>query len=216
MQTQADPADSTPDVTGPTRPTTQELLDGERVTLSLDILPLRMKVPTQWKITRPGSSGRLVVLEGPTPGGLAQINLKHQDPPTPKAFEQLLMGARRDNEPDTEIEVRQLGSAHVIERIGVGRPMNMPVVGPDGLPELDDKGEIQVQSMVPMRWRINVYVPMADHVENYELNFLDLSEQQYGVDKDFLRGILSTLEYAGPSTAPADATPAELFPPPNR
>ena len=195
-----------------TRPTTQELVEGSRVPMALDMLPLVMQVPPSWKITRHSSpSGSIAWLEGPTPAGEARIHLKLQNAMTPRQWDQLVMGTQREiqraDDPNTKLETRKLGAADLIERRTVGTPISAPLVDATGMPTLDAKGDVVMHTMTPMRWRVSIYLPREGQVEHYELNFIDLEKPQYEKDREFLEGILKTLRYTG--TGPVtDPTPA--------
>ena len=52
------------------RPTTQELISGPYTALKLDPLPIRLSVPSGWKLV---TLGAITMLEGPTPSGDASI-----------------------------------------------------------------------------------------------------------------------------------------------
>ncbi len=205
--------ESPPDQPDPatTRPTTQELVSGSRVPMTLDVLPLVLDVPPQWKITRQGSTGTIVWLEGPSPGGEAHVALKVQEPLLPQKFDQLLAGTKREierpAEPGATTDMRRLGHAHVIERRSVGRSFTGSA--------LDAKGEVIQRTIVPMLWRVNVYMPSPERVENYELKFIDLEKEQYEIDRSFLEGIIKSLRLVGDgggtdgtTTAPAGTQPA--------
>jgi|SRR5688572_14621037 len=197
------------------RPTTQELVEGSRVPITLDVLPLVMQVPPSWKITRHDTSGGSIVwLEGPTPAGEARIQLKLQVAMTPRQWDQLVMGTQREiqraDDANTKLEMRKLGGADVIERRTAGSPISAPVVDATGMPTLDAKGDVVMHTMIPMRWRVSVYVPREGQVDHYELNFIDLEKPQYEADRQFLEDVLKTLRYTGggPGTDPTTAAAA--------
>jgi len=205
------------------RPTTQELLESPRTTMTLDVLPLTLQVPPHWKITRRSTSNLpLVWLEGPAPAGDVQIALKVQEPLIPQKFEQLLLGTRREieraAEPNTQLTIRQLGPATVIERRSVGIPFEARALDPMGIPIRDPSGVELTRTVTPMRWRVSVYMPAEGRVDHHELNFIDLEKPQFDMDRKFLEDILATLRFAGegggsaatgPSTQPAQpATPS--------
>ncbi len=206
-----------------TRPTTQELTEGPRVPTSLDILPLMMQVPPQWKIVRRGKTG-MVFLEGPSPSTEVSIQLSQEIPIPAASFQQLLQGVRREQQhkedPNLEIIMRMIGPAHVIERRSAGRPITAAVLDGSGMPVTDAKGDVVMHTMIPMRWSINVYPPAAGGgAENYELSFIGLEKAHYDADRAFLEGIVSTLRLTGsaaetgttaPATAPAATQPAGL------
>src|SRR5205807_2797935 len=67
------------DAAASTRPTTQDLLTGERTSLKLGSLPLVMDVPKSWKVESPTGGGEW--LQGPTPHGQVRIQLTSQGTP---------------------------------------------------------------------------------------------------------------------------------------
>jgi len=198
------------------RPTTQELVASSRTAMTLDVLPLTLQVPPQWKITRRSTSSLpLVWLEGPAPAGDVQIALKVQEPMIPPKFEQLLLGTRREieraSEPNTQLTIRQLGPATIIERRTVGIPFEARALDPTGMPLRDPSGVELTRTVTPMRWRISVYAPGEGLMNHYELNFIDLEKPQYDADRKFLEDILSTLRFAGEGAATQPATqPGQL------
>jgi hypothetical protein len=206
---QADPQ-TDPQNAAATRPTTQELVEGSRVPVTLDILPLILQVPASWKITRHGSGGANVWLEGPTPYGEAQIDLTQRPTVARREYDMFVKGIRRriDTPSGREtIQQRQLGPMHIIDYREELPAAPMPVVDETGLPKLDASGEIVMETAVPMRWRQSIYVPRADHAEHYELRFVVLTKDQYEADRAFLEQIFASLRYVG-AAEPGAAAPA--------
>jgi hypothetical protein len=194
------------------RPTTQELVEAPRITMNLDVLPLTLQVPPHWKLTRrSASNGPLVWLEGPAPAGDVQIGLKFQEPMLPQKFELLLQGTRREieraSEPNTQLTMRQLGPATVIERRSMGIPFEARALDALGMPIRDPSGVELTRTVTPMRWRVSVYVPGEGRVDQYELNFIDLEKPQYDMDRKFLEDVLATLRFAGQSAGTPTPTP---------
>lgn len=193
----------------PPRPTTQELREGSRNPLVLDTLPLRMQVPESWKITR--HSGSVVWLEGPTPNSDARIALKHRETIPHAQYESFLRGTRRDQEQEknTIIDIRTTGTMTIVDRRSFLNPSSSPEVDAQGIPKLDDKGQIVMQTTIPMRWWLHCFVPFEDRVDQFELSFVAITKGEYDQDREFLEKILATLEYIGPqpttqpTTAPA-------------
>jgi hypothetical protein len=194
-----------------TRPTTQELVEGKRVPLMLDVLPLVMQVPPSWKITRHGSGGSNVWLEGPTPYGDAQIDLTPRPAVARREYDMFLTGIRRRIESPSgreKIQQREVGPMHIVDYREELSVAPMPVVDEAGLPKLDEKGDVVMQTTVPMRWRQSIYVPRKDHAEHYELRFVVLTKDQYEVDRAFLEQIFASLRYVGAADEPAATAPA--------
>ena len=200
-----------PQTTATTRPTTQELVEGQRVPMTLDVLPLVMEVPASWKITRHGTGGSNVWLEGPAPYGEIQIDLTPRPAISRREYDMFLKGIqRRIDTPSARetIQQRQIGPMHIVDYREELAAAPMPVVDETGLPKLDDRGEIVMQTAVPMRWRQSIYVPRKDHAEHYELRFVVLTKDQYEVDRAFLEQIFASLRYVGAAVEPTATAPA--------
>jgi hypothetical protein len=182
----------------------------------LDTLPLSMQVPQGWQITRHGTAGSIVWLEGPTPHSDARIDLKQREPLSTSEYELYLRGTEREQreEPAAQVRIRDAGPMKVVERISMLKPVTAPLVDAQGLHQLDEHGEFVVQTTTPMRWRLNVFVPREQEVEHYELNFVVITREQYEVDRPLLESMLGTLRYIGPGTAPA-TQPAPAAPSPD-
>lgn len=192
----------------PPRPTTQELVEGSRIGLILDSLPLRMQVPPQWKITRHGSTGSVVWVEGPSPHSEARISLKEREAMPPQQFEAYLSGIRRaEAEGKDTFIFRTTGPIQIIERRSLMSPVTVPLTDIDGLPILDDKGEVTMHTSTPLRWWISCFVPREDRVEHYELTLVDLTQEQFAQDQKFLEDMVSTITYTGPAPATPSTQP---------
>jgi hypothetical protein len=176
-----------------------------------------MQVPPEWRIAREGG-GLIVMLQGPTPHSEASIQLKERDAIPTSEFENLMAGIRREQASGSgegSVSIRSQGPVQFVERQSFMRPMNLPVTDPTGVQLVDEKGEPRMQRTTPMRWRVNVFVPRAETYDYFELNFINLSKEQYEIDRQFLQHMLATLQYVGPlpagddgaaTTAPAAAT----------
>jgi hypothetical protein len=196
-----------------TRPTTQELVRGERVWINLDTLPLRLRAPSSWRITRHGSAGSNVWLEGATLHGDVQIDLTQRPAVARREYELFLKGIQRRIDSPSGREAIQLGQVGPMQIVDYREELPAapkPVVDESGNPKLDASGELVMQTAVPMRWRRSIYVPRADHAELYELRFVVLTKDQYEADREFLEQIFASLQYVGttdgaapPSTGPA-------------
>src|SRR5262249_11729980 len=107
--------------TKPSRPTTQELIEGPRTRIPLRAMPFSMEVPRGWQIK---SVGGVQILEGPTPAGVAQIQLAKHGSPIPQHAERLIEGAKKEAAaspgPLTLADVREIGSFKMLETRSVG------------------------------------------------------------------------------------------------
>ena len=171
------------------RPTTQELLEGPRRSIALGAMPLSVQAPPGWSVkTMDGTSATF--LEGPTPTGDASIKLSDRAATKPDKLEILAAGAKKEREqfPDSIklAEMRDIrGGAKVLERQRVGKLMT---------PALSEPG---VKESPPFSWTITVFVPRGNDYETHELNFVNLTADQYETDKALLRGIVESIAVNG-------------------
>jgi hypothetical protein len=190
----------------PPRPTTQELLSGPYKTIVLPGMPLSVQAPQSWKID---VEGPLTFLQGPTPTDDAMIQLAQRETRSSDQVENLLAGAKHDQEmhPDTVklVDMREMGDTKVLEQLSISRPITTPKVDAHGDGILDEHGNLQTVTTTTARWKFSVLVPYQNEFSDYELNFIDLSGEQYAADKDFLEKIMSSLRTDG-SVAPASTT----------
>jgi len=202
-----DPNQESQTPAAPPRPTTQQLTEGPYSRIKLDILPLTLDVPPGWKIER---LGQLVLLEGYTPVDQARIQLAVRDRLTQSLVDALLSGSKKeaaaaDKSAQMTVEMRELPGMKVLERRSIGRTISIPVTDAQGVQKLDAQGQPMSHSTTPMRWRLNFFVPSGKDFDQYELNFIDLSVDQYNAERSFLEKIINSamLEGAPPATAPA-------------
>jgi hypothetical protein len=187
------------------RPTTQELTSGRRTRSPLTPLPLTMEVPPSWTqgefkgIKNPGN-----LLQGYTPAGEVQIDFASRPSIKQEDFDRVLEGAKKEmaKNPSMKVQLRPLGDIKILERQSVGpaKPLTL----------LDEAGQPHTSVESNFKWTISVLVPHEGAFQVYELNFIGLTKSQYDKDKEFLEGILGTLQYAGDTgggTAPPP-TPA--------
>jgi hypothetical protein len=180
----------------PTRPTTQELTSGPYKKLTLPGMPLAVQAPQSWKIAIEGS---LTFLEGPTPSDNAMIQLAQRESLRPEQVESLLEGVKREQaqHPETvkRADLRQVGDMKIIEQLSISAPVSTPKVDAKGDAVLDEHGNIITTANSSAHWRLTVLVPYEKMFSDYELNFIDLTGEQYALDKDFLERILSSISY---------------------
>ncbi len=196
------------DVEKPAAPTTQELLHGARHRVQLSPLPASLMAPPGWGVRQMPGSG-VVFLQGPLPTGEEvhiQLSRKEtrwtEDAAKGVGMEEriglLKAGALKEQKDHPErvkhVSVRELGAARVFEKQSVSPPSTML--------HLDEKGN--PITLPPLyHWTITLFVPAGDSFNAYELNFLDLNTVEHEDSRDFLKGILNTLELDGtPATRP--------------
>src|SRR5689334_18840042 len=126
-----------PATTGPSRPTTQELLNGPTKKLSLGVIPFNITVPQSWEVKTSGDG--LAFLQGPTPAGDVQIQLaKRHSQLSPQDVEALIRAAKKEADAHPEAKrtatLRETPSFRILDRQSVGNPMTVPATDPDGKP----------------------------------------------------------------------------------
>lgn len=178
------------------RPTTQQLLSGPYVRLRLPGMPLSLQVPPEWKIS---FMNTLALLEGPTPFDRAAIQLSHRDPLREDQIELLVAGVRKKHQdrpsPINDFKFKKLSGMNVLEELSSSEPIITPKVDAWGQNMLDPNGNPITTTITPVHWKLTVFVPGDKAFNQYELNFIDLTTDQYAVDKEFLRKIVDSLEY---------------------
>src|ERR1700733_1694871 len=137
-------ASAAPAAAQPTRPTTQELLNGPYKKLTLPGMPLAVQVPASWKIE---VDGPLTYLEGPTPSDNAMIQLAQRESRNPDQVEIQLEGVKRDQSqhPDTvkRADLRAVGDMKILDQLSISPPVTMPRVDAKGGAELDEHGNLR-------------------------------------------------------------------------
>ncbi|MBC8107461.1 MAG: hypothetical protein H7Z14_12785 [Anaerolineae bacterium] len=174
--------------TQPARPTTQELLQGESTRVALKAIPFWISVPRGWELK---SQAGVIVLEGPTPTGIAQLGIGRHLAPIAQHDERLIEGAKREAAakpgPYTLADVRDSGGLKVLETRSVGKTLPMPAI--------DNLGNKIADTTTRMDWKTIVFVPDGRDVAVCEIHFIDLTREQYDQDKELLTKIMSSLQY---------------------
>ena len=182
------------------RPTTQELLESRRTRSALIPLPLTMEMPPGWgKLEDLGDlkiSAGLNLIQGYTPHGEVQIQLSSRPAMKMDALDRLVEAGKKEQASKPQqivrFDLRQAGNVKILERQVVGEPRPFTVYDANNQPHTTTEANFT--------WTIQVLVPNEGAYQVYELNFMGLTKNQYDQDKDFLEGILKTLQYAGDST----------------
>ena len=187
----------------PARPTTQQLTEGPYKTISLPEMPLTMKVPESWSIDSPSTTtGGIKFLVGPTPSGQVTINLAQHGAVKKDQLQMLITRGKDEQQkkPDSikRYEVRDVGELKLIERLSYEPPRTVDELGPSG--------QNVRTTFVPVRWNVIAMVPYQDSYTRYELNFMDLTADQFSKDQAFLERIVSSLAAEGSTPVSAPAT----------
>jgi hypothetical protein len=187
-------ADAASQVSAPgARPTTQELLSGEHVRVGLRVIPFTIEAPKGWQLK---SHGGVLVLEGPTPAGTAQIQIGKYLPPIAQHAERLIDGAKKEVAsapgPHNMVDVRKIGDVQVLEYRLVGQTRASPAI--------DGAGKKIADTSTPMQWKLSAFVTSGKETEICQVSMLDLTREQYEIDKELLQRIIASLKY-DPSAA---------------
>lgn len=177
-----------PAATQPTRPTTQELLQGEPTRVALKVIPFWISVPRGWELK---SQVGVMVLEGPTPTGMAQLQVGRHLAPIAQHDLRMIEGAKREAAakpgPYTLADVRESGGLKVLETRSVGNTLQTPAI--------DAQGTKIADTTTRMDWKTTVFVPDGRDMAVCEIHFIDLTREQYDRDKELLTKIMSSLQY---------------------
>lgn len=179
---------SAPASSKPAAPTTQDLLNGEQQRVALKAIPFWISVPKGWELKSPAG---VLVLEGPTPSGVAQLQVGRHLAPVAKHADNLIEGARREAAarpgPYTLAEVRDMNGLKVLETRSIGATSPTPAI--------DAAGNQIATTSTRMEWKTTVFVPDGRDTVVCEVHFIDLSREQYDRDKDLLTKIMASLTY---------------------
>ena len=168
-------------------PTTQELLTGPYRRIQLADWPLSIEAPQSWKIET--DMGGFIFLQGHAPHGPVQIQLAKRPSLSPDKLDQLVKAARADAAADPRrarsVELREATGFQLLERKGAEPTVTVP--------QVDDQGNPIEIEHTPYSWTLNVLIPRGDELENHELNFYDLTRDQYEADRAFLEKIIDSI-----------------------
>jgi len=177
-----------PAATKPSLPTTQELMNGEQQRLALKAIPFWISVPKGWELKSPVG---VLVLEGPTPSGVAQLQIGRHLAPIEKHADNLIEGAKREAAahpgPYTLAQVRDMNGLRVLETRSVGTTSPTPAI--------DAAGNQIAPTSTRMEWKTTIFVPDGRDTAVCEVHFIDLSREQYDRDKELLTKIMASLTY---------------------
>jgi hypothetical protein len=174
--------------TQPARPTTQELLSGEPQRIALKAIPFWISVPRGWEMK---SQAGVMILQGPTPSGVAQLQIGRHLAPIANHAENLISGAQREAAgkagPYTLAQVSDMNGLKALEKRSIGTTQSTPAI--------DAAGNTIAQTYTPMDWKKSVFVSEGRETIVCEIHFIDLSREQYDLDKEVLSKIIASLQY---------------------
>jgi hypothetical protein len=154
----------------------------------LKVIPFWVSVPRGWELK---SLAGVMVLEGPTPSGVARLQIGRHLAPIAQHAERLMEGAKREAAskpgPYTLADVRESGGLKVLETRSIGATQPRPAI--------DAEGNQIAQTTTPMDWKTSVFVPDGRDTAVCEIHFIDLTREQYDRDKELLTKIMSSLQY---------------------
>ena len=171
--------------TASTRPTTQELVAGNRKRVALGSPVLTIEVPASWKDT---VTDHARWIEGYTPHGEVRLLVSSRGEQygltTIAAMEKKARSeAQADPEHLTVIPFRPLsGAAKAMERREI---LALPLLRGDGSREV----------VKTMDWSVEAFIPADKQFTIELLHFYDLTLAQYLQDKEFLEQIVNSLRY---------------------
>ena len=175
-------------------PSGNDLLNAPRERLKIRFAPFSLELPSGWKLNSL-AEGRVVLLEGPAPGGTVSISISSRRKFTPEQVTYFETGARQlsataptTNPASDSVILKMIDQVHVIERKSVEG-------GQTALPA----GSSVSASQSPMvRWVLSTYIPSKDGFDSYDFSFVGLMQTQYETDKAFLQSIFDSLKYEEP------------------
>jgi hypothetical protein len=184
-------------------PTTQELLTGHRSRTILLPIPVSLEMPPGWGPDRRTGMPNLIM--GYTPsGGEVSIQLIPRTPLWPKELDTLVAASKKEMAANPnkilKAELRPLGTAQVLERQRVGDPAPLTTY------DKQNKPHESIESY--FEWTLDILVPHDEGIQDNQISFLGLTKSQYDKDKDFLNGVISTLQYVSASESGTSATTA--------
>jgi hypothetical protein len=182
----------------PAGPTTQQLLTGPRKRIALSPLPVTASVPEGWSVFSPPGN-TFTFLQGPLPeGGEVHIQLTQKpslwsDEKSPMTMDERLellkAAAQKEQKASLQtikyVDLRSMGNVKIFEKRSLFQPASGSEVNEQGKP---------ISVPLQYRWTITFFVPHDKTYQSYEMNFLDLTESQYTVNRAFLHGIVDSLK----------------------
>lgn len=194
------PADPSASQSAATNPTTQpaddagahDVTNQELTPVPLGAIPFAMNAPKGWKFK---SRAGVLTLEGPTIAGTAQIQIVRHMQPIAGHAERLVEGAKKEIAaepgPYNKCDVRTVGGVQVLEFRKLGRPT--------GAPAIDATGKQIAPGGTSMQWKLTAFVRRAGGTEKdldmCEIGFVDLTREQYDIDKELLEKMIVSLKY---------------------
>ena len=156
--------------------------------MPLRAIPFNLTVPRGWDFK---SEDGITVLQGPSPKGIVQIAIGKHISPIPDHAKRLIDGAKKElaDHPNQYAlaNVRQDNGVQILETRSIDATRQSPTIDADG--------SVLAPTSTPMRWKISAFVTNGAELDICEINFVDLTREQYDRDKDFLQQIIASLQY---------------------
>jgi hypothetical protein len=172
------------------RPTTGQLLNGEQVRIPLRAIPFTVSVPKGWQLK---ANAGIITLEGPTPSGTVQIQVSRHVAPIAQHAERLIEGAKKEVQNNSS----KYGLAEVRNMTPEIRCLEYRTVARDpiGGPTIDSTGRQIAPTATPMQWKLTAFVPHGRDTDLCELAFIDLTLEQFEIDRPVLEKVFASFQY---------------------
>lgn len=168
--------------TGPSLPTTQDLLSGPFDQINLRPLPLKAQVPRSWGIETLGDAD-ITLLHGPGPAGTQlHIQLGVLMSMNAQRMNGILQAAQHDAQNDPSIihcNVRQQGDMQILDVLRLLPAATQP------------KDQ-------PIDWKITYFVQSGLDYDAYVLSIIGITQNQYDQSKALLNKIINSVTYNKP------------------
>ncbi len=192
--------DSTPTASEPpppTRPTTQDLVSGDRTELDIKSAPLSVKVPPSWKVELVDG---ITMLEGPTPSGDTTITVTTLPGMSSRRIELMVDGAEADAQqrPDrVQVhDLHQINGLRVIDKIMYTVSTTQASTQPDDTNAIDagtaDTPIVETGDGQLISWSRLVFVPFEDTFLPCSFSVSAMTPNEYGQDQAFLQSVLDS------------------------
>jgi hypothetical protein len=156
--------------------------------LRLSYFPLVVDAPRGWTI-KSFVNGEIVFLEGPTPSGDdVQIQLSHRG--RVSADQLLIRQNATTREATAQSESLKLSEARMSGPLTI---LEQQSLGKEKVSLTDAHGNA-LPDTVNYKWTVHVFVPRETDFENFELNFVGLTADQFRKEGDFLRRIITSIK----------------------
>ncbi len=189
-----------PAAAGDARPSTQALRDAPRRELALLYVPLKIRVPQDWKLENLRlPQNELHFLRGPGSRDDIRIQIATRPPLTATGLQILLEGANKEMAANPakilKVELSTQGKLKVLERQRLGSV-------PPHSPSLAAAAGVVIDDSPLLEWTWTFLAPRGQVFDVYELNFIGLTSDDFKADQAFLRSLLGSVELSDAALPP--------------